>query len=84
MRDLITGPGGTGLGGNTGGGGGFTGDTTGSTTPGGGVTTEADRLLLATQLAQQLRELAAITAQPLLDLAQTFGVDLETLSLIHI
>ena len=78
MRDLITGPGGTGLGGNTGGGGGFTGDTTGSTTPGGGVTTEADRLLLATQLAQQLRELAAITAQPLLDLAQTFGVDLET------
>lgn len=78
MRDLITGPGGTGLGGNTGGGGGVTGDTTGSTTPGGGVTTEADRLLLATQLAQQLRELAAITAQPLLDLAQTFGIDLET------
>jgi len=78
MRDLITGPGGTGLGGgDQGGGGGFTGDTIGSTTTGGGATTEADRLLLATQLAQQLRELAAITAQPLLDLAQTFGVDLE-------
>ena len=76
MRDLITGPGPSGIGTNTGGGG-ISGDT--GAIGGGAVAaglTEADRMLLATQLAQQLRELAAITAQPLLELAQTFGVDL--------
>lgn len=76
MRDLITGPGPSGIGTNTGGGG-ISGDT--GAIGGGAVAaglSEADRMLLATQLAQQLRELAAITAQPLLELAQTFGVDL--------